>query len=146
MLRGSSQEEQMDWLLSPVTLTGFNLGPFRTEPLKNITELNFKSSLNCKKPQPKLLSRWEMAEVQRLHPHRENVSMREREMGRGGKQKHSYQIGFSISQRQCYFWQGSIQNTSTNENVWFLALPLPTVCGRETSKSHWMLIKGCPWK
>lgn len=145
MLRGSSQEKQMNWLLSSVTLTGFNLGPFRRGPLKNIV---LQVITELQKPQPELLSRWEMAEVQRLHPHRECVHAREREMGRGweGEQKHSYQIGFSISQRHCYFWQGSIQNTSTNENVWFLALPLPTVCGRETSKSHWMLIKGCPWK
>lgn len=109
----------------PFTMLGINSGHFRTGLLVSIF---FQVITNSIEPGPKLVSSWKIAEVQRLHPNWYNVS-------KWKKQEHCYQIGFSVSQRQCCFWQGSIQNTSTDENVRLPALSLPTVCGRATSEA-----------
>lgn len=109
----------------PFTMLGINSGHFRTGLLVSIF---FHVITNSTEPGPKLVSGWKIAEVQRLHPNWYNVS-------KWKKQEHCYQIGFSVSQRQCCFWQGSIQNTSTDENVRLPALSLPTVCGRATSEA-----------
>ena len=108
-------------------MLSINLGHFSTGMLIRII---FQVITNSTELGPKLLSMWKIAEVQRLHPGWYNVSKWKKK-----KQKHCYQIGFSVSQRQCYFWQGLRQSTSTNESVWPLALPLPTAYGRVTSKA-----------